>query len=95
MLYVVSIMNWLKYKKTYFTVSTLMIVTSLYGLIMWGLKLGVDFTGGSILEYEFTDSISTEQLSKKLNEANFEVTTIQSTGENTYLIKMLNSTYIV
>jgi preprotein translocase subunit SecF len=81
-------MDWLKYKKIYFTASGLMIVISLYGLITWGLRLGVDFTGGSILEYKFTDSISTEQLSKKLNEADFEVTTIQSTGENTYIIKM-------
>jgi preprotein translocase subunit SecF len=65
-----------------------MMAISLYSLLTWKLKLGVDFTGGSILEYEFTDSISTEQLTIDLNEANFEVTTIQSTGENAYLIKM-------
>lgn len=80
-------MNWLKYKKIYFLVSTVAIAIGLYGLLTWGLKLGVDFMGGSILEYKFESEISTEDMTKKIEDEGIKVTSIQTTSENTYLFK--------
>jgi preprotein translocase subunit SecF len=81
-------MNWLKYKKIYFSVSALMIAVGLFGLINWGLKLGVDFTGGTIVEYSFETEISTEEITGKIQEQGFEVSSIQSTGENQYIFRL-------
>jgi preprotein translocase subunit SecF len=79
--------NWLKYTKIYFLVSLVAIVVGIFSLLNWGLKLGVDFRGGSILEYKFEDEISTEVFTKKIEEEGVEVNTIQSVGEKIYLFR--------
>lgn len=43
--------DWLKYKKIYFTISLLFILLSTFSLLKWGLNLGIDFTGGVSAEY--------------------------------------------
>lgn len=81
-------MNWLKYKKIYFTVSGLLIITGIFSLLTWGLKLGVDFKGGTIIEYKFTDPISTEKITKEIEKEGIEITSIQQTGDNSYLFRL-------
>ncbi|MGB6839014.1 MAG: protein translocase subunit SecF [Microgenomates group bacterium] len=80
-------MNWLRYKKIYFSISGILILISLFGLIIWGLKLGVDFRGGTIIEYKLEGEISTENATKEIEETGLEVTSIQQT-ENSYLFKL-------
>ena len=81
-------MNWLKYKKYYLLFSSILIMVSAYGLVVWGLKLGVDFKGGAVIEYKFNREISSEDLTKKLEAGGFEITAVQLTSDNTYIIKM-------
>lgn len=45
--------NFLKYKKVYFVVLSLISIASIASLVYFGLKPGIDFTGGSILEIEY------------------------------------------
>jgi preprotein translocase subunit SecF len=65
-----------------------MISISVFGLISWGLPLGVDFQGGTIIEYKFENEISTEDYTKELEEKGVSVSAIQSTGPKTYLLKL-------
>src|SRR5450759_935895 len=46
-------MNIIKYRYIYFGISLLVIVPGIIALILWGLSLGIDFTGGSLLEVQF------------------------------------------
>lgn len=46
-------MNIVKYSKVYFVFSGFLILASVIFLAIWGLKFGVDFTGGSLLEVDF------------------------------------------
>jgi preprotein translocase subunit SecF len=46
-------MNLIKYRYLYFAISLLVIVPGILALIFWGLPLGIDFTGGSLLEVQF------------------------------------------
>src|SRR3989339_723464 len=46
-------MNLMKYKLWYFLFSLALIIPGSYVLLTSGLKLGIDFTGGSLLEYRF------------------------------------------
>ena len=39
----------------YFGISLLVIIPGLIALVMWGLPLAIDFTGGSLLEVHFAD----------------------------------------
>lgn len=79
--------DWLRYKKIYFSVSASLIIICIAALFTWGLKLGVDFRGGTIIEYKITKEISTEEATKKIEDAGLEVTSVQRTGEGTYLFK--------
>jgi preprotein translocase subunit SecF len=46
-------MNLIKYRYWYFAISLLVIIPGVLALIIWGLPLGIDFTGGSLLEVTF------------------------------------------
>ena len=81
-------MDWMKYKKIYFAFSGLLSVVGLFSLIKWGLILGVDFKGGTIAEYAFEESISTEEMTAKLEDVGIDVASVQSTGEMQYIIRM-------
>lgn len=81
-------MNWIKYRFLYFSISAIVIIVGIFSLVKWGLPLGVDFTGGTILEYKLDKSISTEDLTKNIQDNGLSVTAIQTTGENVYLVKL-------
>ncbi|MBU0612765.1 protein translocase subunit SecF [Patescibacteria group bacterium] len=48
-------------RKTWFSLSAILIVASVIFLAMGGLKLGIDFTGGSLLQVQFEDVRPTAQ----------------------------------
>lgn len=81
-------MDWLKYRKLYFSISTILIVMGIISLYTFGLKLGVDFKGGAILEYKLENDISTEEVARKIEEQNIEITSIQTVGDKTYLFRL-------
>ncbi len=70
----------MQYKFIYFILSILIILPGLFYLITSGLKLGIDFTGGALLEYKFNKQLNPEDINK-------EIGVITTTGQNTYLIR--------
>ncbi len=46
-------MNLIKLRYVYFGISLLVIIPGIIALILWGLPLGIDFTGGSLLQVKF------------------------------------------
>src|SRR3989344_1797384 len=79
--------NLMKYKLLYFIFSVLIILPGLYFLFTAGLKLGIDFTGGALLEYEFERNIPVEDLRKEITNKDIEVGQIITAGENSYIIR--------
>ncbi|MBU2577374.1 protein translocase subunit SecF [Patescibacteria group bacterium] len=83
-------MNFIKYKWLYFLISAMVIIPGLFSLLKWGLSLSVDFTGGSLLELEFSEEIKKEELpaiSSLIEENGFEVNSIQLSGDKRLLLK--------
>lgn len=80
-------MNLMKHKLAYFIFSTLLILPGLYFLLTSGLKLGIDFTGGALMEYQFQSAINISDLRSKITDLDVEVGQVQSSGNNTYLIR--------
>lgn len=80
--------NWLKYKKIYFTVSLFLIGVGIYSLISWGLNLSVDFTGGTIIEYQVGGDFSIGKAEELLGESEFKLNSIQSSGEDTVIFRL-------
>ncbi len=63
-------MNLIKHRYLYFAISLLIIVPGILALIFWKLPMGIDFTGGSLLEVQFTSGVtpSIDQVSALYNE---------------------------
>lgn len=80
-------MNLMKYKIWYFVFSLLIILPGLYFLITSGLKLGIDFTGGALLEYKFEKNISVDELKKQVSSQGIEIGQITSSSDKTYIIR--------
>ncbi|MBI2019177.1 protein translocase subunit SecF [Candidatus Daviesbacteria bacterium] len=79
--------NLMRYKTLYFILSLLIILPGLYYLVTSGVKLGIDFTGGALLEYQFEKSINSDELKKEISNRGIEVGQVTSSSENTYIIR--------
>ena len=49
-------MNFLKYSKLYFAVAIIAVVLSVYALFSYGLKVGIDFEGGSLIQFDYKNA---------------------------------------
>jgi len=70
------------YKYVYFTVSGIFLIISLFSLIKWKFKPGVDFTGGSVIEYSFSKEIDNSLIKNRLENAGVGSVSIENTGSN-------------
>ncbi|MFH1656566.1 MAG: protein translocase subunit SecF [Candidatus Nealsonbacteria bacterium] len=77
-----------KYRKIYFIFSGILIIASIACLIIFGLKPGIDFTGGSILEIEYIqERPANEEIREKLTEFDLGNIYIQPTGEKGIILR--------
>lgn len=65
--------NFLKYQKLYFAISFIAIVAGLFSIFSYGYKNSIDFTGGTILEYQTLKVVDIEKLSGKLKSQKLNV----------------------
>ena len=79
----------MKHKWLFFLISALVIIPGLFSLIKWRLQPSIDFTGGTILELEFTQAVGDRlsAISETLNELKIDYSSIQTSGEKRILIK--------
>ncbi len=78
-------MNFLftKYSKIYYAFSGMLIVASIASLLVFGLKFGIEFTGGSNMEIEFTqERPANDQVIKSLESFQLGEIIVQPTGAN-------------
>jgi preprotein translocase subunit SecF len=80
--------KFLKYSKFYFIFSGLLVIASIVFISIWGLKFGVDFTGGSLLEVEFTGKRpAVSQLREKVKN-NLDIDfSLQETGAKGIMVR--------
>lgn len=82
--------NTLKYYKFWFTISGLILLFGIISMSLYGLKLGIDFKGGSLLQIQFDrpfDLSKVQQVVSKANIGNFQ---IQTANENELILKTKN-----
>lgn len=77
----------MRFKIWYFVFSLLIILPGLYYLLTSGLRLGIDFTGGVLLEYKFEKNININELKQTFIQDGVEVGQISSAGSNIYIIR--------
>lgn len=80
-------------RKIYYTISGILIAASLGIAVFMGLRLGIDFTGGSLLGISYTEERPTpEQINQVITENGIESLQLQAVGENGYLLRMRDIT---
>jgi preprotein translocase subunit SecF len=81
----------MRFKKIYIIFSLLIILPGLFYLLTSGLKLGIDFTGGGLLEYQFSNPEATVTAQVKTDEeikSNLEkYGVVTPTGDKTFLLR--------
>ena len=78
----------LKYKKIYYIFSGALAIGSLVCLLLFGLKFGIDFLGGSILEVDFEKRPDNSVIQDKLKDLNLGEIILQPTGEKGVILKL-------
>jgi len=65
-----------------------MIAVSIYALAVWGLKLGIDFTGGSLMEVEYKNERSSNDFIKEaIKSSGVEDVIIQPSGDKGAILR--------
>ncbi len=81
-------MNIIKHRYLYFTISLLVILPGMIALALWGLPLGIDFTGGSLLEISFSGARPESALiAETYAEFGIEDAIIQPLGDDAFSIR--------
>ncbi len=68
------------YRKWWYLLSILIILPGLICLVFKGLDLGIDFTGGTIWEIQFDQSVTTEQVKSVLAEYGVNESIVQTSS---------------
>ncbi|KKQ19657.1 MAG: Protein translocase subunit SecF [Parcubacteria group bacterium GW2011_GWC1_36_9] len=77
-----------KYKKIFLFLSTILIIVSVIFIFTFGLKPGIDFKGGALLEVSYAGGRpEISLLEDAIKTLNINQAIIQPTAENDYLIK--------
>jgi len=84
----VMAIDFLKYKKIYYLFSAGLIVSSLAFLFIFGLRFGIDFLGGSILEVSFEKRPENTVIQEKLKDLNLNEVILQPAGENGLILRL-------
>ena len=77
-------MSIISHKYIFLSISGILVLASVFAIAVWGFRLGIDFTGGSLLEVEFLNKRpATDELRARLAAAvaGLGHATIQPTGE--------------
>ncbi len=75
-------------RKIFLSISAVIVLISVLLWISLGLNLGIDFTGGSLLEVEYLENRpSQDEVKAVLADLNLEGLNIQETGDNGYLFR--------
>ncbi len=84
-----TMIRYSKYRLIYFIFSGILIAASAAAIVAYGLKPGIDFTGGSILEVRYTqERPSNQEVRGKLSGVDLGSFDVQQAGEKGVILRM-------
>lgn len=72
--------EFLKYSKVAFVVSTILLATSIFALVTNGLKFGIDFTGGTLIELGYQQAPDLDEIRGSLAKSELGEAVVQAFG---------------
>ena len=87
--HLINMFSFTKYSTIYYIFSVILIIVSIASLIIFGLKFGIEFTGGTNIEIEFLDSRpGNEELSSKIAALGLGEISIQQLGQKQAVLRL-------
>lgn len=81
-------LHFIRLRKLWYALSILIILPGLISLVLQGLNMGIDFTGGNIIEMRFDRPVAIEKIREAMAGQKLEASRgIQKSGESGYLIR--------
>lgn len=85
-------LNIIQNRKIWLSISGILVALSITALSLWGLNFGIDFTGGSLLEVQFTNyQPGINEIQGSLSNTGATNVVIQPTQDNTTLLRFKES----
>ena len=83
----------IKHRKIFYAISGILVISSLLAIVVWGLKPGTDFTGGSLLEVEYKGTRpEVSFVQNSLSSLNIGNVAVQPTGDKGFILRFKNVT---
>jgi preprotein translocase subunit SecF len=83
-----KMIRFMHYKWVYFLLSSIVLLPGIFSLLVFRFKPSIDFTGGTLLEYQFTKEVSPSTLENVFAKENLDLGSIQSSGKNQFLLRL-------
>jgi len=81
-------MNIIRWRTVFYIFSGTLVILSIISLSVWGLRFGIDFSGGSLLEVSFTESRPTvDKILEVLRPLELDSIVVQPSGEKDVLLR--------
>ncbi len=74
-------------KNWFFLISALVIIPGVVSLLMFGLRFGIDFAGGTLWELQFKERIEKSKIETVITTAGVKLSSIQETPNSSYLLR--------
>ena len=79
-------MNIIKNKNIFFSITGLILVLTLGVLLLFGLRFGIDFTGGTLIEFSCSDCTKTK-LDERVTEQALGEYSLRKSGDNGFVLR--------
>ena len=78
----------IRHRAFFFALSGILVAASLLLIALWGLRPGIDFTGGSIVEVEYAQAVPTlEQVTSSMTASGFSDVSVRASGDKGFIIR--------
>ena len=74
-------------RKIFYTFSLLLNAAGIFSIIFWGLHFGIDFKGGTLLQVQYTEAKSVNDVNNTLKDLNINNLVVTTTDKNGFLIR--------
>jgi preprotein translocase subunit SecF len=85
--------DFMRLRKTAMIISAVLLLLSMVSLATKGLNLGLDFTGGTLLEVSYQQPADIQNIRAQLDEAGFLGSTVQNFGSETDVLIRMSEAY--
>ena len=81
-------MQIVKNRKIFYAISIILVLASFISIGIWGLKPGIDFTGGTLLEVSYTETRPAQEIISATLAVIDPAVSVRPTGTDGYIIRM-------